>query len=117
MKKFNEWLSFRSNSYQENEESQSAFEFEPITGIKNPSGVGTTEQRFKGMLDRYGGEKNVKNKRLLLASLIKDIYDFSDPKQMNKIKIDLRYLLNKLEMNNNLENVKDEEEERDDEEI
>lgn len=104
MKNFNEWLSLRSNSYQEAEEheSDSAFDFRSMPGSVSSS-VSRATGRFKGMVDKYGGPKRIKNKRVVLANLVKDIYDFNDPNQLNKLKTDLRTLLNHLEVNNNLD--------------
>ena len=103
MKKFNEWLSFRSNSYQENEipETPSAFDFGKIPGAQNVSGVKRAEERLHKFVDMYG----VRNKRLLLADIIKDVYDFSAPEEMDKLKRDLRYLSTHLEKNNNLDMI------------
>lgn len=106
MKNFNEWLSLRSNSYNETEshESDSAFDFSHMPGSISSS-VSKAEDRFKGMIDRYGGPSKVKNKRVLLAEIIKDIYDFTDEQQLIKVKTDLRTLLSRLQTNNNLDNV------------
>lgn len=106
MKNFNEWLSFRSNSYNEMEshESDSAFDFGHMPGSISSS-VSRAEDKFKGLIDRYGGPSRVKNKRVLLAEIIKDIYDFSDERQLGKVKTDLRTLLNHLQTSNNLDNV------------
>jgi hypothetical protein len=110
MKNFNEWLSFRSNSYQESEgqESDSAFDFRSST-------VSRAAGRFKGMIDKYGGAEKIKNnrgqQRIVLADIIKDIYDFSDPSQLSKLKTDLRTLLNRLEVNNKLDDENDENDE------
>jgi hypothetical protein len=114
MKNFNEWLSFRSNSYQESEgqESDSAFDFRSMPGNVS-STVSRAAGRFKGMVDKYGGAKKIKNKRIVLADLIKDVYDFSDPSQLSKLKTDLRTLLNHLEVNNNLDVENDENDEND----
>lgn len=112
MKKFNEWLSFRSNSYNETEshESDSAFEFGSMPGSIT-SGVRRAEGRFKGMISQAGDPAKMRNKRVLLADLLKDIYDFADPTQLPKLKNDLRYLLNRLQTNNNLENIESDEDE------
>lgn len=112
MKNFNEWLSLRSNSYQEAEghESDSAFDFRSMPGTVS-STVSRAAGRFKGMVDKYGGAKKIKNKRIVLADLIKDIYDFNDPSQLTKLKTDLRTLLNHLEVNNNLDVEDDENDE------
>jgi hypothetical protein len=116
MKNFNEWLSFRSNSYQESEgqESDSAFDFRSMPGTVS-STVSRAAGRFKGMLDKYGGAEKIKNnrgqQRIVLADIIKDIYDFSDPSQLSKLKTDLRTLLNRLEVNNNLDDENDENDE------
>lgn len=106
MKNFNEWLSFRSNSYNETEshESDSAFDFSHIPGSVSTN-VSRAEDRFKGMIDRYGGASKIRNKRVLLAEIIKDIYDFTDEKQLTKVKTDLRTLLSRLQTSNNLDNV------------
>lgn len=114
MKNFNEWLSLRSNSYQEAEghESDSAFDFRSMPGTVS-STVSRAAGRFKGMVDKYGGAKKIKNKRIVLADLIKDIYDFNDPSQLTKLKTDLRTLLNHLEVNNNLDVEDDENDEMD----
>ena len=114
MKNFNEWLSLRSNSYQETEghESDSAFDFRSMPGT-----VSRAAGRFKGMVDKYGGAEKIKNnrgqQRIVLADIIKDIYDFSDPTQLSKLKTDLRTLLNRLEVNNNLDDENDENDEID----
>jgi len=116
MKNFNEWLSFRSNSYQESEgqESDSAFDFRSMPGTVS-STVSRAAGRFKGMVDKYGGAEKIKNnrgqQRIVLADIIKDIYDFNDPTQLSKLKTDLRTLLNRLEVNNNLNNLDDENDE------
>ena len=113
MKNFNEWLSLRSNSYQEAEghESDSAFDFRSMPGTVS-STVSRAAGRFKGMVDKYGGAEKIKNnrgqQRIVLADIIKDIYDFSDPTQLSKLKTDLRTLLNRLEVNNNLDDENDE---------
>jgi len=113
MKNFNEWLSFRSNSYQESEgqESDSAFDFRSMPGNVS-STVSRAAGRFKGMVDKYGGAEKIKNnrgqQRIVLADIIKDIYDFNDPTQLSKLKTDLRTLLNRLEVNNNLDDENDE---------
>jgi hypothetical protein len=118
MKNFNEWLSFRSNSYQESEgqESDSAFDFRSMPGTVS-STVSRAAGRFKGMLDKYGGAEKIKNnrgqQRIVLADIIKDIYDFSDSTQLSKLKTDLRTLLNHLEVNNNLDVEDDENDEND----
>lgn len=114
MKNFNEWLSIRSNSYNETEgdgESQSAFDFGNIPGSKNPSGISRAEEKYSNLVDRYGGPEKIRNKKMALAAVIKDIYDFSDPEQLDTVKRDLRILTNRLEMNNNLENLPKGEEE------
>jgi len=116
MKNFNEWLSFRSNSYQESEgqESDSAFDFRSMPGNVS-STVSRAAGRFKGMVDKYGGAEKIKNnrgqQRIVLADIIKDIYDFNDPTQLSKLKTDLRTLLNRLEVNNNLDDENDENDE------
>jgi len=116
MKNFNEWLSFRSNSYQESEgqESDSAFDFRSMPGTVS-STVSRAAGRFKGMVDKYGGAEKIKNnrgqQRIVLADIIKDIYDFNDPTQLSKLKTDLRTLLNRLEVNNNLDDENDENDE------
>jgi len=116
MKNFNEWLSFRSNSYQESEgqESDSAFDFRSMPGTVS-STVSRAAGRFKGMVDKYGGAEKIKNnrgqQRIVLADIIKDIYDFNDPTQLSKLKTDLRTLLNRLEVNNNLNDENDENDE------
>jgi len=113
MKNFNEWLSFRSNSYKESEgqESDSAFDFRSMPGTVS-STVSRAAGRFKGMVDKYGGAEKIKNnrgqQRIVLADIIKDIYDFNDPTQLSKLKTDLRTLLNRLEVNNNLDDENDE---------
>jgi hypothetical protein len=105
MKKFNEWMSFRSNSYNEAENDQqdaegtSAFDFSNIPGTKNTSTVKRPEERLSKLTTMYG----VRDKIRLLSDVIKDIYDFSNPEEMDKIKKDLRYLSNHLEENNNLD--------------
>ena len=105
MKKFNEWMSFRSNSYNETESAQqdaegmSAFDFSNIPGETNTSAVKRPEERLSKLTTMYG----VRNKMALLSDVIKDIYDFSNPEEMDKIKKDLRYLSNHLEENNNLD--------------
>jgi len=118
MKNFNEWLSIRSNSYNEtegDESSQSAFDFKNIPGPKNSSGFSRAEEKYSSLVDRYGGPEKIKNKRMALAEVIKDIYDFSDPDQLDDVKRDLRTLTNRLEMNNNLENLPKDEEESEEE--
>ncbi len=118
MKKFNEWLSFRSNSYQESEnaESASAFDFHGLPTSSMSSSLSRAEDKFKGLVDRYGGPNKIKKKVILLSEIIKDIYDFSDPNQLSKIKTDLRNLLNHLQTNNNLDHV-DDSEDSDEEEL
>ena len=114
MKNFNEWLSIRSNSYNETEgdgESQSAFDFKNIPGAKNPSGFSRAEEKYSNLVDRYGGHEKIRNKKMALAAVIEDIYDFSDPEQLDTVKRDLRFLTNRLEMNNNLDNLPKGEEE------
>jgi hypothetical protein len=117
MKNFNEWLSIRSNSYNETEGDQSAFDFGNIPGAKNPFSIEKASDKFSGALGRVGGGKRVVNKRQDLANHIKDIYDVKDPSkipaQINKIKSDLRYLIAHLSQNENLDNI-DKDEDNDD---
>ena len=116
MKNFNEWLSFRSNSYQESEgqESDSAFDFRSMPGNVS-STVSRAAGRFEGMIDKYCGAEKIKNnrgqQRIVLADIIKDIYDFNDPTQLSKLKTDLRTLLNRLEVDNKLDDENDENDE------
>jgi hypothetical protein len=109
MKNFNEWLSIRSNSYNETEGDQSAFDFGNIPGAKNPFSIEKASDKFSGALGRVGGGKRVVNKRQDLANHIKDIYDVEDPSkipaQINKIKSDLRYLIAHLSQKENLDNI------------
>jgi hypothetical protein len=111
MKKFNEWLSFRSNSYVETGNNEdNAFDIKNLSGASNPSSVQRIEDKFNQLVDIYGGPSKIRNKMMLLSEIIKSIYDFSDETQMNKIKTDLRTISNKLEMNNNLDDIKSDEE-------
>jgi len=105
MKKFNEWLSFKSNVHEEvtpNDVVDSdKFGFTKIPGAQNSGSIKHASERLSKIVDLYG----VRNNKLLLADLIKDIYDFSAPEEMDKLKRDLRYLLTHLEKNNNLDNI------------
>lgn len=117
MKNFNEWLSIRSNSYNETEGDQSAFDFGNIPGAKNPFSIQKARNKYSGALGRVGGGKRVVNKRQDLANHIKDIYDVNDeskiPAQINKIKNDLRYLIVHLSQNKNLDNILDDDKDKD----
>lgn len=118
MKNFNEWLSIRSNSYNETEGDQSAFDFGNIPGAKNPFSIEKAGDKFSGAIGRVGGGKRVVNKRKDLANHIKDIYDVRDPSkipaQINKIKSDLRYLIVHLSQNKNLDNIDNDKDNDDD---
>lgn len=106
MKNFNEWLSFRSNSYHEMDNNEdSAFNIQNISGPTNPSSVNLIEEKFKKLVDMYGGSAKIKNKMTLLVEIIKSIYDFDDENQLNKIKTDLRTIINKLQVNDNLDDI------------
>jgi|694.fasta_scaffold93434_4 hypothetical protein len=118
MKNFNEWLSIRSNSYNETEgDGESGFDFGNIPGAKNSFSIEKASDKFSGALGRIGGGKRVVNKRQDLANHIKDIYDVRDPSkipaQINKIKSDLRYLIAHLSQKENLDNI-DKDEDNDD---
>lgn len=117
MKNFNEWLSIRSNSYNETEGDQSAFDFGNIPGAKNPFSIQKARNKYSGALGRVGGGKRVVNKRQDLANHIKDIYDVKDPNkipaQIDKIKSDLRYLIAHLSKNENLDNILDDDNDKD----
>lgn len=117
MKNFNEWLSIRSNSYNETEGDQSAFDFGNIPGAKNPFSIEKAGKKFSGALGRVGGGKRVVNKRQDLANHIKDIYDVKDPNripaQIDKIKSDLRYLIAHLSQNENLDNIDNDDDDND----
>ena len=119
MKNFNEWLSIRSNSYNETEgDGESGFDFGNIPGAKNPFSIEKASDKFSGALGRVGGGKRVVNKRQDLANHIKDIYDVRDPSkipaQINKIKSDLRYLIVHLSQNENLDNIDNDDDDRHD---
>jgi len=118
MKNFNEWLSIRSNSYNETEgDGESGFDFGNIPGSKNPSSVIRAGNRYSGALERAGGSKKIINKRQDLAEKIISIYQVDDPSkigtQINRIKSDLRYLINHLTQTNSLDNIPKDEDDDD----
>lgn len=103
MKKFNEWLSFKSNVHEEvnpNDVVDSdKFGFTKIPGSQNVSSIKNASERLSKIINLYG----VRNNKMLLADLMKDIYDFSSADEISKLKRDLRYLSNHIEENNNLD--------------
>jgi len=99
MKKFNEWLSFRSNSYQEMEahDDANAFNIDLPQGSTNSNSVNDLAEKFKKMVDSNGGAKRITNKMSLLSKIIESIYDFSDRSQISKVKNDLHTIANNID--------------------
>lgn len=108
MKKFNEWLSFRSNSYHETEThgdhdfNSSDSNDKPLSGNAN-----TIIEKIEKMIEDFGGSHSISNKSVFLSRLLRSIYDLSDTNEFNKMKNDLHTVANEMEKNQDTENLKD----------
>lgn len=105
MKNFNEWLSFRSNSYQENENPESGLAFD-IEGMPTtssiPSSVKTATERFEKSVQ--GKFKNRQQRLIGIVSALESIYDFTKLSNLSLLRNELRTILNHIERNDDFVN-------------
>jgi hypothetical protein len=111
MKNFNEWLSFKSNSYQENENPESASAFD-IEGISSPTSMPSIVKNAASQYEKrvHGKFKNRQQRLAGLVAALGTIYDFTKLSNLSMMRNELRTILTHIEKNDNFEDLNTSEE-------